>query len=50
MEDALEAGVLIERQDIADLEKAIAATDRFYIKRVYSNLINASFKHLELSR
>jgi hypothetical protein len=47
IKDSLEVGLLIERTDISDLENAVAATDRFDIKRVYSNLMNASFRHLE---
>lgn len=47
VKDALEVGVLIEKTDIADLEKAIAASDRVDIKRVYTNLMNASYSHLD---
>jgi hypothetical protein len=47
VEDALEVGVLIEKTDIADLEKGIAGTDRADIKRVYTNLMNASYSHQE---
>jgi hypothetical protein len=45
--DALEVGVLIEKADIADLEAALQATTRLDIKRVYTNLLNGSFNHLE---
>jgi len=45
--DAFEVGILIEKADIADLEKAIAATDRVDIKRLYTNLMNASYNHQE---
>lgn len=44
---ALEVGVFIEKTDIAELEKAIAASDRPDIKRVYTNLMDASYNHLE---
>jgi hypothetical protein len=47
LKDAFEVGVIIEKQDIADLESAIAQSAKYDIKRVYSNLMNASFNHLE---
>ena len=40
-------GVLIEKKDIGDLESALKATAKLDIKRVYTNLLNASFNHLE---
>jgi len=46
-EDALAVGVMIEKQDIADLESAIHGTDKLDVKRVYTNLMNASHNHLE---
>ncbi|MEZ5403686.1 MAG: DUF2202 domain-containing protein [Bryobacteraceae bacterium] len=46
LKDAFEVGILIEKTDIADLEKAVATT-KLDIKRVYTNLMNASFNHLE---
>ena len=46
-QDALEAGALIEKKDIADLEAAIPATSKLDVKRVYTNLLNGSFNHLE---
>jgi hypothetical protein len=46
-QDALEVGVLIEKQDISDLEIAVAGTTRFDIKRVLNNLMNGSYNHLE---
>jgi len=45
--DALEVGVLIEQTDIADLEDALKGTSKLDIKRVYTNLLNGSFSHLE---
>jgi len=45
--DALEVGVLIEQTDIADLEAALKDTSKLDIKRVYTNLLNGSFNHLE---
>lgn len=46
MKDALEVGVLIEKQDIADLEAAVGTTAKYDIKRVYTNLMAASHNHL----
>jgi hypothetical protein len=46
-QDALEVGVLIEKKDIADLETALQSTAKFDIKRVFSNLMNGSYRHLE---
>lgn len=47
VKDALEVGVAIEKLDIADLEKAIPATAKYDLKRVYTNLMMASHSHLE---
>lgn len=47
LKDALEVGVLIEKTDIADLESAMKETAKLDIKRVYTNLLNGSFNHLE---
>lgn len=44
---ALEAGVTIEKADIADLEAAIAATAKPDLKRVYVNLLKGSLNHLD---
>lgn len=44
---ALEAGVKIEKLDIADLEAAIAATTKPDLKRVYVNLLKGSLNHLD---
>ena len=46
-QDALEVGILIEKQDIADLENALKATAKFDIKRVYNNLMSGSYNHLD---
>ncbi len=46
-QDAMEVGVLIEKKDIADLEEALKGTGKLDIKRVYTNLLNGSFNHLE---
>lgn len=46
-QDALEVGLIIEKQDIADLETALKSTAKFDIKRVFNNLMNASFNHLD---
>lgn len=44
--DALQVGITIEETDIADLEAAIAATEKTDIERVYSNLLKGSRNHL----
>jgi hypothetical protein len=46
LKDALEVGVLIEKTDIADLSAANTTT-KLDIKRVYTNLMTASFSHLD---
>jgi hypothetical protein len=46
-QDALEVGVIIEKKDIADLESALKGTDKFDIKRVFNNLMNGSYQHLD---
>jgi len=43
---ALQAGVVIEQRDVADLKARIAATDRADLKAVYGNLLRASNNHL----
>jgi hypothetical protein len=47
VKDALEVGVIIEKKDIEDLQAALAVTAKLDIKRVYTNLLNGSFNHLE---
>lgn len=44
--DALEAGVIIEEQDIDDLKEAISTTDKKDIMAIYGNLMNGSLNHL----
>lgn len=44
--DALAVGVKIEKMDIADLIDARAAVKKADVKRVYSNLLDASRNHL----
>jgi len=44
--DALKAAVQIEQTDIADLEKALAQTDKSDIQWVLGNLLRASSNHL----
>lgn len=46
-QDALAVGVLIEQKDIEDLETALKNTTKVDLKRVYTNLMNASYKHLD---
>lgn len=45
--DAIEVGVLIEKEDINDLQSAINATNNTKIQRVFNNLLAASNKHLQ---
>lgn len=45
--DALEVGVLIEKTDIADLEKSMTATVKVDVKRVFASLMEASLAHQE---
>jgi len=47
IKDAIEVGVLIETVDIDDLGKAIAETQKYDLKRVFGNLMQASFSHLD---
>lgn len=47
LKDALEVGLIIEKQDIADLEAALKVTVKTDLKRVFVNLMNASFNHQE---
>lgn len=47
LKDALEVGVLIEKTDIADLEVALKVTEKTDIKRVFTNLLNGSYNHLD---
>ena len=47
LKDALEVGVLIEKIDIQDLEEGLVETKQTDIKRVYTNLMNASYSHLD---
>jgi len=47
VEAALQVGVDIEEKDIADLQVAMAVTDNWDIDRVYSNLLNGSYNHLD---
>jgi len=46
LKDALEVGVIIEKMDIADLEKLLAETTKRDITRVYENLLAGSYNHL----
>jgi hypothetical protein len=46
LKDAMEVGVLVEKTDIADLKKAINATQDPSIRTVYGNLLRASNNHL----
>ena len=46
LKNALAVGVAIEKEDIADLREAIAATREQPIKKVFSNLLRGSLNHL----
>ncbi len=45
--DALAVGALVEKTDIADLENSLKVVEKFDIKRVFHNLMAASYSHLE---
>lgn len=45
--DALEVGALVEKTDIADLETSLKATGKADMRRVFQNLMAASYNHLE---
>jgi hypothetical protein len=45
--DALNVGVLIEEKDIADLKDGISTAKHTDIKNVYTNLLEASYHHLD---
>jgi len=47
LEEALKVGVLIEETDIADLIQALTETDKRNITRVFQNLLNGSYNHLD---
>jgi len=44
--EALKAGVIVEETDIADLNKALATTEKNDIRTVYNNLLQGSMNHL----
>lgn len=44
--DALAVGVAVETEDIADLENALAVTEDAAVRRVFTNLLNGSLRHL----
>jgi len=45
--NALQVGIDIEETDIDDLENALAITKRRDIRKVFTNLIQGSYNHLE---
>lgn len=47
LEAALNVGVFIEELDIADLEKALEETSMRSVRRVFQNLLNGSYNHLD---
>lgn len=46
LRDAIEVGIVIEKLDISDLKTLRAQTSRVAVKRVYTNLVDGSYKHL----
>ncbi|MEZ5116698.1 MAG: DUF2202 domain-containing protein [Candidatus Nanopelagicales bacterium] len=46
LDDAYDAGVLVEKTDIADLEKDLVGLTAPDVKRVYTNLLRGSTSHL----
>ena len=44
--EALKVGVTIEQVDIKDLQTRLAQTDNLDIQRVFQNLLNGSYSHL----
>ncbi len=47
LEAALDVGVRIEELDIDDLEQALRETSMRSVRRVFQNLLNGSYNHLE---
>jgi hypothetical protein len=45
--DALEVGIIIEEEDIADLKYYLGLTDKKDIKQVFENLLEGSKNHLD---
>ena len=47
LQDALEVGLIIEKQDIKDLDAAMPVIANTAVKQVYTNLMAGSLNHLE---
>ena len=47
LEEALKVGVRIEELDIADLDQALQETSMRSVRRIFQNLLNGSYKHLD---
>lgn len=47
LEEALKVGVTIEELDIDDLQEALKETEMLAIERVFQNLLNGSYNHLD---
>jgi len=47
LEAALNVGVVIEKLDIADLDQALEETSTRSARRVFQNLLNGSYNHLD---
>ena len=45
--NAFEVGVIIEETDIEDLQEAIEGTQKADLEKVYGNLLNGSYNHLD---
>lgn len=47
VKDALEAGVIVEKADIADLENALKTATNPEVRRVFTSLLRGSMNHLD---
>jgi len=47
LEAALNVGVVIEELDIADIDQALEETSMRSVRRVFQNLLNGSYNHLD---
>ena len=47
LEEALKVGVSIEELDIVDLQEALKETEMRAVERVFQNLLNGSYNHLD---
>jgi len=47
LEEALKVGITIEELDIVDLQDALKETEMLAVERVFQNLLNGSYNHLD---